>query len=69
MKESDRLILGAVVMCGMLIGAVLATWPSDTPAAPAPSQEPCAAHGPAAAALAATVGRPGDQGCAWPSPP
>jgi hypothetical protein len=52
MKDSDRQVLGFVVMCGMLIGALLATWPRDTPAAPPSSVQECAAEAEPAATAA-----------------
>jgi hypothetical protein len=41
MNDGERQLLGAVVICGMLIGALLATWPRGTPAANAPSSPAC----------------------------
>jgi hypothetical protein len=43
MKDGERQLLGAVVICGMLIGALLATWPRGTPAAIPPDSSICAA--------------------------
>jgi hypothetical protein len=39
MSESERQLLGVVVICGMLIGVVLATWPHDTPATTPPTAD------------------------------
>jgi hypothetical protein len=41
MNDGERQLLGAVVICGMLVGALLATWPRGTPATISPSTPVC----------------------------
>jgi hypothetical protein len=64
MKDGERQLLGAVVICGMLIGALLATWPRGTPAAITPPSPACSvAEAPAMALEHSQMLQPGDQSC------
>jgi hypothetical protein len=64
MRDGERQLLGAVVLCGMLIGALLATRPRDTPAAGTPSSPICSvAEGPAMALENTSRLQPADWSC------
>jgi hypothetical protein len=64
MTDGERQLLGAVVICGMLIGALLATWPRGTPAAGTPASPVCSvAETPATALEQIWILQPGDPSC------
>ncbi|MGD9890127.1 MAG: hypothetical protein AB7R89_26675 [Dehalococcoidia bacterium] len=64
MNEGERQLLGVVVICGMLIGAVFATWPRGTPAVVAPASIVCSSAGDPATAVERAWGLwPEDESC------
>jgi hypothetical protein len=64
MTEGERQLLGAVVICGMLIGALLATWPRGSPAAGTPPSPACSVVDEPAMVLVHNWNlQPGDRSC------